>query len=90
MGAVTVPGTSKDQSAYHSKLAGIYSILLCAKKVCEFLHTTQGSIELVCNGHSALNKEFNHVSIIKIEDSNYDLPFTIRNLWAYSPLTWKF
>jgi hypothetical protein len=90
VGAVTVPGTAKDQSAYRSELAGLYCILLGAKKLCEFFNITQGSIELGCNGQSALDKAFNYVSIIKIEDSNYDLLFAIRNLWAYSPLTWKF
>ncbi len=60
------------------------------KKLCEFFNITQGSIELGCDGLSALDKAFNYVSIINIEDSNYDLLLTIRNLWAYSPLTWKF
>jgi hypothetical protein len=40
VGAVIVPGTAKDQSAYRSELAGIYSILLCVKKLCEFFHIT--------------------------------------------------
>ncbi len=35
-GAVIVPGTAKDQSAYRSELAGIYSILITVKKICEF------------------------------------------------------
>lgn len=66
MGTITVPGTAKDQSAYCSKLAGIYSILLCVKKICKFFHITQGSIELGCDGQSALGKAFNHVSIIHV------------------------
>jgi hypothetical protein len=32
VGAVMVPGTGKDQSAYRSELTGIYSFLVCAKK----------------------------------------------------------
>ncbi len=79
---MTVPGTAKDQSAYRSELAGLYCILLGAKQLCEFFNITQGSIELGCDGQSALDKAFNYVSIIKIEDSNYDLLFAIRNLWA--------
>jgi hypothetical protein len=90
VGAVIAPGTAKDQSAYRSELVGIYSILLCVKKLCNFFHITQGCIELGCDGQSALDKAFNHVALIKIEDSNYDLLFAIRTLWAYSPLTWKF
>ncbi len=85
VGAVTVPGMAKDQSAYCSELAGIYCILLCVKKLCEFFQITQGSIELGCDGQAALDKAFNYVSIIKIEDSNYDLLFTIQSLWAIFP-----
>lgn len=33
-GEVMVPGTAKDQSTYCSELAGIYSILAFAKKLC--------------------------------------------------------
>jgi hypothetical protein len=75
--AVTAPDTAKDQSAYRSELTGIYCILLCAKKLCEYFKITQGSIELGCDGQAALDKAFNYVSIIKIEDPNYDLLFTI-------------
>lgn len=80
--AVMAPGMAKGQSAYRSELTGIYCILICAKKLCEFYNITQGSIELSCDGLSALDNVFNFVSVIKIEDSNYDLLF--------APLTWKF
>ncbi len=90
VGDVIVPGSASDQSAYRSELAGIYSILVMAKKVCEYFHILQGSIELGCDGQSALDKAFNYVSIIRIEDADHDLLHAIRNLWALSPLTWKF
>ncbi len=47
-------------------------------------------MELGCDGQSALDKAFNYVSLIRIEDTNYDLLFALQNLWAYSPITWSF
>lgn len=90
MGVVTAPGTWKDQSTYRSELTGIYSIMVCVKNLCEFYNITAGSIELGCDGQSALDKAFNYVALIKVEDSNYDLLASIRNLWANSPIQWKF
>jgi hypothetical protein len=55
-GAVVVPGSAKDQSSYRSELAGIYSILAFAKRLCVLYKMTTGSIELGCNGQSALDK----------------------------------
>ena len=78
-----VPGSAKE-------LAGIYSILVMAKKVCDYFQISQGSIELGCDEQSALDKAFNYVSIIRIEDADYDLLHAIRTLWAQSPIRWKF
>jgi hypothetical protein len=89
-GAVVVPGTAKDQSAYRSELAGIYSIMVAITKLCNFFDIQQGAIELGCDGQSALDKAFNHVALIRLEDSNHDLLQAIRYLWASSPLQWKF
>jgi hypothetical protein len=86
-GDVTVPGTEKDQSAYCSELAGIYSLLICVKHICDFFNIHSVSIELIgCDGQSALDKAFNHVSIIRIEDPAHDILFAICPLWAHSPV----
>jgi hypothetical protein len=89
-GEVVMPGTSQDQSAYRSKLFGIYSIMVCTKKLCEYFQITSGFITLGCDGQSALDKAFNQVSILQVGESNYDLLFATRTLWAHSPLTWTF
>ncbi len=90
VGDVTVYGAVKDQSTYQSELTGINSHLVCAKQLCKFFHITYGSIELRCDGQLALDKAFNYVSIIRIEDPNYDLLFVFHTLWAHPPLTWMF
>ena len=56
----------------------------------QFFDIQQGAIELGCDGQSALDKSFNHVALIRIEDSNHDLLQAIRYLCASSPLQWKF
>jgi hypothetical protein len=77
-GDVTVPGTEKDQSVYRSELAGIYSLLICVKHICDFFNIHSVSIELIgCDGQSALDKAFNHVSIIRIEDPANNILFAI-------------
>ncbi len=90
LGAVVVPGSAKDQSAYRSELAGLYSILVFVKQLCEFYQISSGSIELGCDGQSALDKAFNYVYLIRVEDANHDLLQAIRTLWAYSPISWRF
>lgn len=89
-GAVVVPGSAKDQSSYRSELAGIYSILAFAKRLCMLYKIMTGSIELGCNGQSALDKAFNFVDLIQIEVADHDLLQAIRTLWASSPITWTF
>jgi hypothetical protein len=85
-GAVIVPGNAEDQSSYRSELAGIYSIFIAVKHICQFFNIQSGSIELGCDGESAIDKVFNYVAIIRMEDSNYDLLHSIKTLWAHSPL----
>ncbi len=41
-GAVIFPGTTKDQAAYRSELAGIYSILIMVKKYVNSLTFNKG------------------------------------------------
>jgi len=64
--------------------------MLAVSKLCSFFDLRQGAIELGCDGQSALDKAFNHVALIRIEDANHDLLQAIRFLWASSPLQWKF
>jgi len=47
------PGSSKDQSSFHSKLAGIYGILCTLESL--DLGTTQFQCQIACNGKSILD-----------------------------------
>jgi hypothetical protein len=59
------------------------------KHICSYHHISEGSVELACDGLSALNKAFSQVSILQLEDPNYDLIAAIKHQWLYSPLLWK-
>jgi hypothetical protein len=72
-GKVIAPGGSRDHSPYRSELTGIYSILIMVNKLCEYYEISDGEIELACDGLSALDKAFSYVSILHVDDSNYDL-----------------
>jgi len=53
-GSMWVPGISKDQRAYHSELAGIYSVIRLVNHVCEYYSLTCRAIMLGCDGLSPL------------------------------------
>jgi hypothetical protein len=87
VGNVIVPGNKRDQSAYRSELTGIYAILLMVSKLCHYYNINQGTIELGCDGKSALEKALSY-NTINIEDSNFDLLSAICKLRSSSPITW--
>ncbi len=51
---------------------------------------SDGEIEFSCDGLSAIDKAFSFVSLLHVDNSNYDLLGAIKNQWAYSPAEWKF
>lgn len=67
-----------------------WKILIMVNKICEHYEISNSEIELACVGLSALDKVFSYVSILCINDSNYDLLGAIQHKWKYSPIHWKF
>ena len=88
-GRVITPGGSESQSPYRSELKGIYATMIVVHNICSYYQITSGTIEFACDGLSALDRAFSHVSLISVEEPSYDLLIAIRNLWAYSPIQWK-
>ncbi len=86
VGQVIAPGDSKDQSAYRSELAGIFSIMVIIEKHCYFYGILEGEITIGCDGLSALNRAFSVVSIL---DPSYNLLGAIKHYWAHSTIQWK-
>jgi hypothetical protein len=89
LGQVIAPGGPSDQSPYRSELTGIYSIMIMVNRLCEFYDIKEGEIELACDGLSALDKCFSHVSVLHVDDPNYDLIGAIKHQWIFSPVFWK-
>ncbi len=89
IGCVISPGNGSDQSTYRSELSGNLAVVIMVKNLCTYHNIVEGSVELACNGFSALNKAFSYVSILQIEDPNYDLIAAIKHWWLYSLLLWK-
>lgn len=90
VGQVITPGGPCNHSSYRSELSGIYSILVVVNQLCAHYQIVDGEIGIACDGLSALNKAFSFVSILNIDDSNYDLLGAIQHLWKTSPIQWKF
>jgi len=53
-GVLMTPGQPNSQSLYRSELAGIYGIVTTIAMICKFYQTDQGSVQVICNGESAL------------------------------------
>jgi hypothetical protein len=89
LGRVIVPGGAHDHSSYRSELAGILAIMTITNKLCDFYDIDNGSVEIACDGRSALDKAFSHTSSIRMEDSHHDILGAIRYQWAQSKILWK-
>jgi hypothetical protein len=62
--------------------------MVLTNMICEYHEIKDGSMELACNGLSALAKAFIHDANISINDPNYDLIAAIHREHGHSPITW--
>jgi hypothetical protein len=79
----------EEQNSYRSEICGMLSILAMVDLFVTYYNITSGSIDIACDGASALNKIFSCVSVLSIDDPCYDLIFSAQTLWKNSPLIWK-
>jgi hypothetical protein len=82
-----VPGHPDDQGAYRSELAGLFAIVLLVNLLCSWAGITSGSIEIGCDGLSALSKAFDTWPL-EPADPHFDMLSSLRSMIASSPLTW--
>jgi hypothetical protein len=87
-GQVICPGSAADQNSYKSEVSGLLSILTMVDQFVKFFNIDQGSLEVACDGESALNQIFSYVPITNINEPCFDLLFIDRQLWQNSPLKW--
>jgi hypothetical protein len=89
IGKTIAPGGASCHSPYRSELTGIYTVLMFASKLCSYYDVMQGSIEIPCDGLSALNRSFSYVAVLSPDEPSYALLSAIRHLWQHSPISWK-
>jgi hypothetical protein len=87
---LATPGILEDQSSFHSKLAGLYGIVMMVQAICHQFSITSGGIEVGCDGLIALQRAFGEGFKVTpdIKDSDYDLLSATRKMLAESPVRW--
>jgi hypothetical protein len=87
LGLNVVPGHPDDQSAYRSKLAGLFGIVMLDNLLSKWAGILSGTIEVGCDGLSALNKAFD-MWPLNPDDPHFDMLNSLRAMIAESPITW--
>jgi hypothetical protein len=85
-GCVLCPGAEADHSSYRSELAGIYSVLTVARKLCDFYNITEGCLKIGCDGLSAINTSLHTEPILTTDGSNFDLIAAIYTIRRALPI----
>jgi hypothetical protein len=89
-GQVVCPGSTNDHSSYRSELTGLYVILSITNQLCDYYGITEGSIEIGCDGLSALQTSFDHEPYLTSDVSNYDMIGAIYHMRKISKVTWTY
>jgi hypothetical protein len=87
-GRCITPGPSTSQSAYRSKLAGLYCIVYYVRFL-ERSKNLKGIITVGCDGLSALTQASRAWDFINPNEPQYDLIMAIRSLVAESNWEWQ-
>jgi hypothetical protein len=77
-----------DHSAYRRELSSTLAVMIMVK-ICVYYNIKEGVVELACDGLSAIDKAFSYVSLLHIDEPNYDLIAALKRQWRCSPLLWK-
>ena len=72
-GAHIVPGSASKQSAYRSELSGLYGLGTMLRLLCEYYSISTGSVEVGCDGQSALSEMFFNGPMSRMNDSDFDI-----------------
>jgi hypothetical protein len=88
-GRVVTPGNRKDQNAYRSELAGIYAMTVLQWALSKFFGITTGTIEVACDGKSALQQAQWPEDFINTNYPHYDLILAIRSVRLLTKWQWS-
>jgi hypothetical protein len=87
LGMNVVPGHPEDQSACRSELAGLHAAVFLVNLLCSWAGISFGSIEIGCNGLSALSKAFDSWPL-EPAHPHFDMLSALWLMIASSPFTW--
>jgi hypothetical protein len=85
---VIAPGRATDMSAYRGELSGIYASVFLIYSLCKFFQITDGSVELGCDGQSALTQAFMQYTPHSVDCPSYDLIMAIHHLRHETGISW--
>ena len=83
------PGEKDDQSAYRSELIGLYQTIVLVHLVCDHYKVTEGSLELACDGLSALKQATKVKSPTPLSQMHFDIISACKKLMRQTPIEWK-
>jgi hypothetical protein len=85
---VVVSGDETSQSAYRSELTGIMAAVHIIDAICDFFKITTGSVTMVCDGKSALEKIFGTSPKLTF-GKHFDLIIPTQLLVHRAKISWK-
>jgi hypothetical protein len=89
-GQVVCPGGADAHSSYRSELTGLYVILAIMNHFCEYYQIEEGSIEIGCDGLSALQTSFDQGLNLLSDIPDYDLIGAIYHMRKTSKVLWSY
>jgi hypothetical protein len=87
---VVCPGGADAHSSYLSELTGLYVILAIMNHFCEYYQIDDGSIEIGCDGLSALQTSFDQGLNLLSDIPDYDLIGAIYHMRKTSKVLWSY
>ena len=89
-GECRAPGTGKDQDPYRSETTGLYALATMVHVLCEHHHIDQGSVEIACDGLSALNQCAKLDANPQPKAPHFDIIAATRAVMNRCPIKWTF
>jgi hypothetical protein len=82
------PGAPSDQSAYRSEVSGLFGIATMIREICAFYNILDGTVQIGCDGLSALIQCTDPDYVVKPTSPQFDLITATRAMLQQCPVTW--
>jgi len=78
-GVNITPGAPSDQSAYRNEVSGLSGIATMVREICAFYHIIAGTVQIGCDGLSALIQCTDADYVVKPTPSHFAFTFRLDN-----------